>query len=306
MTLVDHVFADFIQKGLSKEDLLDMMELYGLIAKFSFVPSAGEEEQRYFVPAQLRSSPSGLCEIKPSKRDPCPLYLHFLDGFVPHGLFPQLLSRCIRWCSDRGPGQAPNLYHNGARLFLGRQTIHNLILICKKRFIKIILKQRSSSSSELSASAASIACEVRIFLEDTLRSLALKFSWLRNLRNELCVACASCLKLSEECVKHRSTSCAHEDCLHLLRVIPEEHLICPKSFCDEPIVVPGLEKWFKVYKTEVQTLSKLLNYTCKRFVSTIKSWLSLFCVLLEMKSLFPKEFLISLSNWFYGTVRYIY
>ncbi|KAJ7326032.1 hypothetical protein OS493_028755 [Desmophyllum pertusum] len=85
MTLADHVFADFIQKGLSMEDILDMMELYGLIAKFSFLPAVGEHEQRYFVPAQLRSSPSGLCMMEPSNSDPCPLYLHFLDGFVPHG-----------------------------------------------------------------------------------------------------------------------------------------------------------------------------------------------------------------------------
>ena len=246
-----------------------MMELYGLIAKFSFVPSAGEEEQTYFVPAQLRSSPSGLCEIKPSKCDPCPLYLHFLDGFVPHGLFPQLLSRCIRWCSERGPRQAPNLYHNGARLFIGKQTIHNLILVCKKRFIKIILKQRCSSSTALSTAAASMACDVRLFLEDTLRSLTLEFSWLRNLRFELCVACTSCYKPSEECVKHRSASLANEDCLHLLRATPEEHLICQKSFSDEAIEVPGLDDWFKVYKTEVQSLSKCSNYTCKRFVSTM-------------------------------------
>ena len=260
MTLVDHVFADFIEKGLSKDDILDMMELYGLVAKFSFAPSAGEEEQRYFVPAQLRSSPSGLSEINPSQCDPCPLYLHFLDGFVPHGLFPQLLSRCIRWCSDRGPRQAPNLYHNGARLFIGKQIIHDLILICKKRFIKIILKQRSHVSTVLAAAAASMACEVRFFLEHTLRSLALEFSWLRNIRYELCVACTSCFKLSKECIKHRSASCAHEDCLHLLRAIPEEHLICTKSFCAEAVEVPGLEEWLKVYKTEVQTLLKYLNY----------------------------------------------
>ena len=261
-----------------------MMELYGLIAEFSFAPSAGEEEQRYFVPAQLRSSPSGLCEIKPSKSDPCPLYLCFLNGFVPHGLFPQLLSRCVRWCSRRGPRQTPNLYHNGARLFIGKQTIYDLILICKKRFIKINLKQRSPSSTVLSTAAASMGCEVRIFLEDTLRSLSLEFSWLRNLRYELCVVCARCFKLSEKCVKHRSVSCGHEDCLHLLRVNPEEHLICPRSFCDEAIEVPGLEKWFRFYTTEVQILLKFLNYTCKRSVSTTKFWLS--CVLLGMGSLF--------------------
>ena len=279
MTLVDHIFADFIQKGLSKEDILDMMELYGLIAKFSLGPAVGEQEQRYFVPAQLRSSPSGLCEIKLSDCDPCPLYLHFLDGFVPHGLFPQLLSRCIRWCSERGPKQAPNLYHNGARLFIGKQTIYNLILVCKKRFIKVILKQASPRSAPRVTAAAKMVREVPVFLEDTLQDLSRELPWLRNLRYELCVACTNCLKRSEACVKHRSVSCAHEDCLHLLRVLPEEQLICPKSFNNETFKVPGLEKWFKAHKTEVKMLSSFsfgLNIQRLPF-----SMLSIFLLLLS-------------------------
>jgi len=91
MDLVDHVFSDFIQKGISKQDILNMMELYGLIAKFSFFSAEDERHQEYFVPSQLRSPPLDLCEMKTSENDPCPLYLHFLDGFVPHGLFAQLV-----------------------------------------------------------------------------------------------------------------------------------------------------------------------------------------------------------------------
>ena len=45
MELVDHVFADFIQKGLSKQDILDMMELYGLIAKYSPLQPDGDHQQ---------------------------------------------------------------------------------------------------------------------------------------------------------------------------------------------------------------------------------------------------------------------
>lgn len=247
MTLVDHVFADVIQNGLSKEDVLDMMEMYGLIAKFSFFPVASENGQRYFVPAQLKSSPAGLCEIKKSSHDPCPLYLHFLDGFVPHGLFPQLLSRFIRWSSERGPNQAPNLYHNGARLFIGRKNIYSLILICRKRFIKIVLKQRGPASNAL----FDIAQEVRVYLEDSLQELSLELPWLRNLRYELSIACPSCLTHGEECAKHGTVCCAHDDCLHLLRVIPEEQLFCPKSFNDEALHVDGLENWFQGDKTKV-------------------------------------------------------
>ena len=231
-----------------------MMEIYGLIVKFSFLPNVGECEQRYFVPAQLRSSPSGLCEIKPSDHDPCPLYISFLDGFVPHGLFPQLLSRCIRWCSERGPKQAPNLYYNGARLFIGKQTIYNLILICKKRFIKIILKQEKPSPAPLLPPAAKMVCEVPVFLEDTLQDLSRELSWLCNLRYELCVACTNCLERNEECVKHRSISCSHEDCLHLVPVLPEEQLICSKSFSNVTFKVPGLEKWSEAHNVKVKTL----------------------------------------------------
>mgnify|MGYP001795988494 CR=1 FL=1 len=47
-------------------------------------------DAKYFVPAQLRSSPDKLLDVQPSENDPCSLYVHFLDGFLPHGLFPQV------------------------------------------------------------------------------------------------------------------------------------------------------------------------------------------------------------------------
>ncbi|XP_074630317.1 uncharacterized protein LOC141889063 isoform X2 [Acropora palmata] len=95
IALVDHVFSKFIDKGLCKQDILDLMELHGLIAKFSIATDENQDEQRYFVPTQLRSSPSALCEIKPSRCDPSPLVIHFLEGFVPQGLFPQFVSKFI-------------------------------------------------------------------------------------------------------------------------------------------------------------------------------------------------------------------
>ena len=147
MDLVDHVFADFIQKGLRKQDILNMMELYGLLAKFSLLPADGKHQQTYFVPAQLRSPPSSLYEVNPSNCDPCPLYLHFLDGFVPQGLFAQLLSRCIVWCSECNPKRAPNLYQNGARFFIGEQPFFDLVFISRKRFIKVIMRRYPQASA---------------------------------------------------------------------------------------------------------------------------------------------------------------
>ena len=247
MELVDHICADFIQKGLSKQDILNMMELYGLIAKFSFCPAGGKHQQQYFVPTQLRKSPLHLHETKPSNYDPCPLYLHFLDGFVPHGLFAQLVSRCIVWCSQCGPKRPPELYQNVAMFSIGKQPIFDLVLICSKRFIKITL--RSTKDSETKAHA------VRVFFEDTLKVMSLELSWLRNVRYEVCVACTHCLESSDPCSRHRSVRCADEDCLHLLPLLHEEQLICPMNFGVEPVRICGLEKWLPIHENEVKILS---------------------------------------------------
>ena len=252
MALVDHIFAKFIQEGLSKQDILDMMEVYGLITKFSGSSAESEQEQiEYFVPSQLRSSPSGLCELKPSESDPCPLYLHFLDGFVPNGFFPQLLSKCIHWCSKQRLKGPPQLFQNGARLLIGVHDIFELILLCRKRSIKVLLKKKTSSHSSAGTCATRLmAHKVRDSLEETLQSLSCELSWLCNLRYELCVLCTSCLQSSEQCTNHGLVSCDHDDCQHLLRVLPGEELFCLRSFCDYTVKVSGLEKWF--YLTEVK------------------------------------------------------
>ena len=226
------------------------MELHGLIAKFSIATDKNQDEQRYFVPTQLRSSPSGLCEIKPSGCDPCPLVLYFLHGFVPHGLFPQLLSKFIHWCSENGLKETPQLFNNGARLFIGKEITFALILICRKRFIKIVLKIRNPSSCKSQSMNASneMAIEVRKFIERTLDGFSRELSWLSNLRYEMSVVCTYCLECT--CDLHKKTSCDHDDCLHLLRVRPGEDLFCLKNFCDET-VSPGWEMWFQVPLTQV-------------------------------------------------------
>ena len=254
--LVDHVFTDFIQKNLSKEDILKMMEDYGLIAKFSFPPADGDHQQEYFVPSLLKSPPSGLYEIKPSDGDPCPLFLHFLDGFVPHGLFAQLVSRCIVWCSGCSP-EIPELYQNGAMFFfIEKRRIFDLVLICRKRFIKIILTRNPQASAPSSTYSASKARDVRVFLEGTLKEMREKLSWLRNLCYELCVACTNCLKRPGQCSRHSSVRCADDDCLHLLPLRPEEQLVCRKNYTRERIKIYGLEKWLLVGEKGVKILSK--------------------------------------------------
>ena len=56
MELLHHVFSKFLLKGAAKDDILDLMEQFGLIAKFS--PSKTDE--KYFVPCQLTMPPDHL------------------------------------------------------------------------------------------------------------------------------------------------------------------------------------------------------------------------------------------------------
>ncbi|KAJ7369936.1 hypothetical protein OS493_035283 [Desmophyllum pertusum] len=214
-----------------------MMERFGLIAKFSPSPA----DVKYFVPAQLTSSPDGICKMEPSPTDPCPLYLHFVHGFVPHGLFPLLVSRSISWCCETWPtGVHPKLYQNGAWFVIGKQT-HDLVLVCETRFIKIVLRQREKSEE--------LATLVREFVEGTLQDLSQELPYLSGLQYEFCVACPYCHQETEEvgqaCSNHDKISCTHEECFHLLEIKQDQRLICKKKPYDKVLTVPGLEKWLK-------------------------------------------------------------
>ena len=249
MELVRHVFSKFIKKdSVTEKDILDMMERFGLIAKFA---TSTREGAKYFVPAQLRSLPKNLCEMKPSPPDPCPLYLDFLNGFVPHGIFYQLVSRCIRWCSENGYKRPPTLYDHGAKFFVEKQFIHQLILVCKKRYIKIVLNHRKPVNEACLAEAEEVACDVRSFLEGTLEDLSRQLPWRGNLKYELRVACPFCPTEGNTCQDHSQISCTHEDCVCLLTMAPAEQLTCEKSFSDETPTIRGLEKWFSRIRLQV-------------------------------------------------------
>ncbi|XP_022797699.1 uncharacterized protein LOC111335954 [Stylophora pistillata] len=242
MNLVDHVFSKFDKHDVIKEDILDLMEQFGLIAKFS--PNLANAT--YFVPAQLKSSPEGLLKLEPSGTDPCSLYLHFVDGFVPHGLFPQLVSRFTAWCPKTGCTQLPNLYNNGARFFIGRHVIYDLILICQRRFIKIFLRSITQVEAVSMSQSAEMARAVREFLEDTMEDLSQVLTYLRGMQYELCVLCPNCLQGGQQCANHTQTSCTHHDCFHLLKVKRDEPLFCTKSIPAAVLTINGIERWFSV------------------------------------------------------------
>ena len=232
MRLVDHVFAEFLCDGQSQSDILGMMQMYGLIARFT-PESADKDSQtvKYFVPAQLCSCPE--IDMDTASSGICSLYIYFPDGFLPHGLFPQLVSRFIAGCSELGCKDEPNLFQNLARFILDDT---DLFLVCKQSFVEVNLQKEKSDSGD------GLAALVRERLETILRSLSRDFACLRNMRYEFCVACPSCS--GKVCPRHKTQSCVHGDCIHFLPISKDGKLICKKTFgARSRLDVPGLDEW---------------------------------------------------------------
>ena len=262
MELLDHVFSKFLLEGVARKDILDLMEQFGLIAKFS----SSKTGEKYFVPSQLKASPDSLCSMAPSRLDPCPLYVYFVSGSVPHGLFTRLVSRSVRWCSEAGPTQPPTLYQNGAWFVIEKKTVHDFVLIFKKQFIKFFIKQRNHPQQISMDETSEMAVQVREFVEATLQALS-RDLYKGGLQYHIRVACPYCqrekysshnqIASDEDCQEDQ------EDCLHLLEVRQGVHLICKKKPTDEVLTVKGKQQWFsqtpsKVGSAEISSLSVLL------------------------------------------------
>ena len=242
MQLVEQVFSKYRQQGVPKEDILNMMEHFGLLVKFARSPS----DIHYFVPVQLKTPPKALQKMEPSLSDPCPLYLHFLEGFVPHGLFFQLVSRCSRRCPANGFTQSPKFYEGAATFFLEKKFRYQLNLLCKKRFIKVVLKNQTKQDDQLSQTEKEeVASLVRMFLEDELENMKQELPWLNDLKYELCVECPGCPEEETKCGNHGQVSCVHEECMSIVKVMPRGCLSCCSICCQTPSL-PRLEKWFSV------------------------------------------------------------
>jgi len=131
-----------------------------------------------------------------------------------------------------------------------------MILICKKKFIKISLKERTEAEVVSVSTSPEVARSVRLFVEETLKDLLQQFQYLRGLRYEFCVACPYCLQGNQECVNHSQTLCTHQDCLHLLEIKQGERLICMKSVSGQVLTVAGLEKWYPQSTSQVRLTKK--------------------------------------------------
>ena len=85
MELVDLVFSNFLPKGVARKNILDLMEQFGLIAKFS----SSKTGEKYFVPSQLKTPPDSLCSMAPTTLESTLVPCLFTSSAV---LFPLVCS----------------------------------------------------------------------------------------------------------------------------------------------------------------------------------------------------------------------
>lgn len=259
MQLVNRVFENhdngFDGRSL-QQDVLDMMEKYGLLAKFHVHPESNESsdvlssELKYFVPAQLRVSPGNLWDLTPQDTDPCPLEFRFCDGFVPHGLFAQLVSRLIGRFADLECTKSPKLFCNGVRFILGKRSEFDVLLLCSKRSIRLTLRSHQAASTDRrQVTENTLPVKVRSSIEEELENLCKQWHWLGNVHYEVCVTCLACKR-------HTSSSCSDQDFQHLLpitNVEPNTLMTCPDQVGDgSRFTLKGLHRWYTLSVTSEQ------------------------------------------------------
>ena len=303
MQLIDRVFENNLHGNGSEalqQSVLDMMEMYGFLARFRLYkePDAQSSDScgsqiKYFVPAQLTVSLSDLWSLALQDGDPCPLVFTFCGGFVPHGLFPQLVSRLIVRSAELECVQVPKLYCNGARFLLGKRSEFDLLLLCSKRAIRLVLKcYKNAATDPKEVTENSLAVKVRSLFEEELQCLCKHWHWLGNVRYEVCVACLACERSeSVKCERHKSASCSDQDCLHLLPIsissVERNTLMtCPEQIGDHSrFTLTGLYKWYFSTIPEV-TINHLI---------TVSEGNGEFCfprILGKQNTLFPEGSLI--------------
>lgn len=276
--LVNKVFEDLHGSGKEalQESVLEMMEKYGFLAKFHHHHHSDNSEIKYFVPAQLRVPHPELSKLTPQESDPCSLIFNFCNGFVPHGLFPQLVSHLIALSPKLECFKDPKLYCNGARFFLGKKSQTDLVLLCSKHCMKLVFTGYGSDSEQ--GVRDSLAVQARTLIEQELESLCKQWHWLGNVHYDVCISCLACLSSDVTCCKrHKSASCLDQDCMHLLPISsvaiePVTLFTCPEQVgLHSRFTLTNLHKWYSNSTSEVTILElpvRICNLTGSLIVFT--------------------------------------
>ncbi|KXJ13106.1 Caspase-8 [Exaiptasia diaphana] len=254
--LINHVFQEQLKyapsetKNDAKKDILHMMEYFGLIAQI--IPSDQKDGYCHLVPSHLTSSPEEeLKKCQPSSDEPCPLYIRFEDGFIPHGLYFQLI---CQWCSLYGSQKRPNLFpiepklfRNAAKFVLDNNSKVIMTVVCCKSNIKVCLHSNREDKTGVDFKAV----EIRNLIEESLDSLTEKCPWYQGLQYDLCIRCPLCAVNATD--KAEGHPFRDDNCLHPATDGKE---FCCKEKLEWP-EVSGLHHWFSRQTIEPSDLQSV-------------------------------------------------
>ena len=237
--LLDHVWKRFIDDQNTCESLIEMMEKFSL-----FCPWLSEgNTERYLVPSMLKSKPTSKFP-NPGMETPS-LFVKFKSRRVPPGLVPQgreppgrvppgLCSRLLllfhRWVQDQvkikhKKRNQPKPCSNYAMFRIVPEDDISAALLCYSSLIEIVFVLEGDFLDER---RLNISHGIHQQLGLILEGMREKFSWLKHMDYELCVACSVCCgeKGSSSCGRHENRGC---DCLHLFSEEELKDPVCERE-----------------------------------------------------------------------------
>jgi len=230
------------------------MEKFSLLCGW---PSGTSGNKSYLVPSMLRSHPpDGIVKLLASAKIPS-LFLKFESGHVPPSLFPRLVLKLFE-CGELWKQAKSKLFHNFARFFTSDDENLSVILLCHSSSVEIVVHKANptlalageqSSVMALStdfprhteATEVTFAPTVRSLLGLMMESMREEFSWLRDIKYEMCVLCPVCCNggaVSDSCPTHKKQRCKEEQCLHFLSI---SKLANGSTFCDRSALAPDTQ-----------------------------------------------------------------
>ena len=237
--LLDHVWKRFIDDQNTCESLIEMMEKFSLLCQW---PSEGNTE-RYLVPSMLKSKPASKFP-NPGVETPS-LFVKFKSrrvpqggvpqgreppGRVPPGLFSRLLLLFHHWVQDQvkikhKKRNQPKPCSNYAMFRIVPEDDISAALLCYSSLIEIVFVLEGDFLDER---RLNISHGIHQQLGLILEGMREKFSWLKHMDYELCVACSVCCgeKGSSSCGRHENRGC---DCLHLFSEEELKDPVCERE-----------------------------------------------------------------------------
>ena len=231
--LLTHMWKPLLGDRDTYESLVDVMEKFSLLCRW---PSDTSENKSYLVPSMLRSHPPDDIVKLLASAKLASLFLKFESGHVPPGLFPRLVLKFFQ-CGELWKQAKSKLFHNFARFFTSDDENCSVILLCHSSSVQIVVHKSNpilaltGEQSSVMAPSADFPCHtvatevtcagvVRRRLGLMIECMRNEFSWLRDIKYEMCVLCSVCCNEGtvNYCPTHKKQKCKEEQCLHFLSI----------------------------------------------------------------------------------------